>query len=81
MNSCVRTTVEHKGLCVYEGDGDAHHHGVDEARESVIREGEATDLVASGITNASLEALARASNASMANGWRHTVQCACRTPM
>ena len=55
----ARATVVHLGLCADERDRDALHHGVDEAREGVMREGEATGLVANGVVNEALEVLAK----------------------
>ena len=58
-NFCSCAAVENLCLRAHIGDGDALRHGVDEARECVLREGEAASLKPSCVTNKALEVCAQ----------------------
>ena len=78
---CARRIMENLGLRVHEGDRDAMRYRVDETRECVMREGEATSHVASGIIVKHWKSSPRSADVSMVNGQKHTIQCMRRTPL
>ena len=54
-NICSCSAVQHLCLCAHESDGDALRHGVDEARECILREGEAASLETSCVSDKALD--------------------------
>ena len=62
-------------LRVHEGEGDAPCYGVVEARECILREGEAASLKASFVTDEGRKFVPCAPNVLMAKGRKRTVRC------